>query len=129
MFLFYGAAFGTKEETYQSVFDAQSKNYSLGVQKRVVKISEHAPLVRFYHHVGRLFETTFEVVDENGKTIAILTEEKLKTLAAHNKLSRSYAAIMPGKNERTTTKAVDFSKKYFLKSKRVGKLPHLTKSR
>ena len=128
VFLFYGAAFGTKDETYMNVLDAQSKSYALGVQKRTVKISKDAPLVRFYHHVGRLFETTFEVVDENGKTIATLSEERLKAIAANNKLSKSYAETVLGEDfDEKGAAFQNFSKNIFLKSNRKNFLSHRQK--
>ena len=128
VFLFYGAAFGTKDETYMNVLDAQSKSYALGVQKRTVKISKDAPLVRFYHHVGRLFETTFEVVDEKGNVVATLTEDGLKTLAANNKLSKSYAETVLGEVfDEKGAAFQNFSKNIFLKSNRKNFLSHRQK--
>ena len=93
VFLFYGAAFGSKDETYLHVLSAQSKNYALGVERKTVKILEDAPLVRFYHHVGRTSETTFEIVDSLGVTRKTLTETELKNIAIKNKLSKSFKNI------------------------------------
>ena len=93
VFLFYGAAFGTKDETYLHVLSLQSKNYSLGVAKKVVKIASSAPLIRYYHHVGRDVETVFEIVDESGTVKEVLNESELKTLATNNKLSKSFDNI------------------------------------
>ena len=99
VFLFYGAAFGTRGETYLSVLDSACKNYALGVEKRVVKISKDAPLVRLYHHVGSAYETTFEVLDENGVAIYILDEEGLKALAVKNRLSALVGDALAGKGK------------------------------
>ena len=88
VFLFYGAAFGTKEEMYISVLDSGSKNYMLGVEKKTVRVSYGMPLIRLYHHVGSASETTFEALDENGQTVTVLTEAQLKELAVKNRLSK-----------------------------------------
>ena len=93
VFLFYGAAFSAKDEMYINVLDAQSKNYNLGVEKRVVKISESVPLIRFFHHISATRETTFEIVDKDGKKKLLLTEEELKEYALKHKLSRSFREI------------------------------------
>lgn len=93
VFLFYGAAFASKDETYMHVLSAQSKNYGLGVEKKCVKISWNAPLVRFYHHVGMGCETVFEVVNDDGDKIVTLSEKDLKNLALENKLSKSFKSI------------------------------------
>ena len=93
VFLFYGAAFGTKDETYLHVLSAQSKNYALGVEKRTVKISDDAPLVRYFHHVGRGSETTFEIIDASGVKIKTIDESELKVLATGNKLSESFRDV------------------------------------
>ena len=90
VFLFYGAAFGSKDETYLHVLSSQSKNYALGVEKKTVKISEDVPLVRFYHHVGRTSETTFEIVDGLGNVKTTVSENELKNIAIKNKLSKSF---------------------------------------
>lgn len=89
LFLFYGATFGTSEETYASVLDSASKNYSLGVVKKRVKISKNTPIVRFYHHVSSASETVFDIVDESGNIVASLDEKQLKNVAIKNKLSKS----------------------------------------
>ena len=94
VFLFYGAAFGTKDETYLHVLSANAKNFSLGVERKTVKISADAPLVRYFHHVGRGSETTFEVVDGSGATVKTIEESELKVLATKNKLSESFADAM-----------------------------------
>lgn len=87
VFLFYGATFGTKEETYISVLDGASKNYSLGVIKKRVEISQSTPIVRLYHHISSTTHTTFDIVDEKGVVLRVLDEETLKTIALKNKLS------------------------------------------
>lgn len=87
VFLFYGATFGTKEESYVSVLDSASKNYMLGVVKKRVQISQNAPLLRFYHHVGVASDTIFDVVDDDEKVVKTIDERGLKTLALKNKLT------------------------------------------
>lgn len=87
VFLFYGAAFGTKEEMYVSVLDSASKNYSLGVVQRRVRVYRDAPIVRLYHHVSSSSETLFDVIDRNGATVAVLSEAQLKQIAVKRKLS------------------------------------------
>lgn len=87
VFLFYGATFASKDETYSSVFDVDCKNYSLGVEQKRVKISKNVPILRLFHHVGRLTQTLFEVVDESGKTLCSLSEQDLKAIAVKNKLT------------------------------------------
>lgn len=89
LFLFYGAIFGTEEETYASVLDGASKNYSLGVIKKRVVISCDTPIVRFYHHVSSSSDTVFDVVDDGGNILASIDEKRLKTIAVNNKLSKS----------------------------------------
>lgn len=88
VFLFYGAAFGTKDEMYVSILDSASKNYMLGVEKKTVKVSEDMPLIRFYHHVSSACETTFLVLDGEGREIARLSELELKDLAVKYRLSK-----------------------------------------
>ncbi|MCM1306115.1 MAG: site-2 protease family protein [Bacteroides sp.] len=88
VFLFYGAAFGTKDEMYISVLDSASKNYMLGVERKTVRVSEDMPIIRFYHHVSASSETTFEVLDNEGRAVALLSEEKLKDVAVKNRLSK-----------------------------------------
>lgn len=100
VFLFYGAAFGTKEEMYISVLDSRSKNYMLGVEKKTVRVSLDMPLIRLYHHVGSDLETVFEVLDENGRVTATLTEEALRELAVKNRLSKPLKfALFPNLEE------------------------------
>ena len=98
VFLFYGAAFGTKEEMYISVLDSGSKNYMLGVEKKSVRVSEDMPIIRFYHHVGSASETSFEVLDDSGEIVSTLSEEQLKQLAVKNRLSKPIKfALFPDK--------------------------------
>lgn len=93
VFLFYGAAFSAKDETYLHVLSASTKNYALGVEKKTVKISADAPLVRYFHHASAMSETTFEIVDSAGSTVKTLNEEDVKKLAIANKLSKSFNKI------------------------------------
>ncbi len=88
-FLFYGAAFGTKEEAYISVLDGASKNYAVGVQYKRIAILASTPIVRLYHHVSSTAETIFDIVDESGKIVAVCDEKMLKDVAVKNKLSRA----------------------------------------
>lgn len=87
VFLFYGATFGTKEETYTSVLDCAVKNYALGVVKKSVAISQNVPIARMFHHVGSTTDTTFIIVDDNGKIVKTIDENALKNIAVGNKLS------------------------------------------
>lgn len=87
VFLFYGAVFEVKEESYISVLDATSKNYSLGVVKKCVRILDKTPIVRLYHHVSATQSATFEVVDDNGNVMFCIDEKTLKILAVNNRLS------------------------------------------
>lgn len=101
VFLFYGAAFGTREEMYISVLDSASKDYTLGVEKRAVRVSYDIPLIRLYHHVGSASETTFEVIDGSGQSVALLTETQLKELAVKNRLSKPLKfALFPDLEEK-----------------------------
>ncbi|MBR4800783.1 MAG: site-2 protease family protein [Clostridia bacterium] len=93
VFLFYGAAFGSKDETYIHVLNALSKDYSLGVERKTVKISADAPIVRYYHHESALKEIVFEVVDDEGEVIKTLTEEDVRAMSLKNKLSKSFNDI------------------------------------
>lgn len=113
VFLFYGAAFGTKEEMYISVLDGASKNYMLGVEKKTVRVSENMPIIRFYHHVSAANEVTFLIVDGKGDEIATLSEGDLKNLAVKNRLSLpikyalfpdKYDAVKPLKAPRALAK-------------------------
>lgn len=88
VFLFYGATFASKDETYSSVLDVDCKNYSLGVECKRVEVSQNTPILRLFHHVGRLSKTTFDVVDDDGKIIATLSENDLKEIAVKNRLSK-----------------------------------------
>ena len=86
VFLFYGATFASKDETYSSVLDVECKNYSLGVEQKRVTVSKDVPILRLFHHVGRLTQTTFDVVDDSGNIIRTLSEQDLKVIAVKNKL-------------------------------------------
>lgn len=87
LFLFYGAAFATREEMYISVLDSDSKNFSLGVQRRRVAVSCNTPIVRLYHHISASSDTLFEIVNERGAIMYTLNEQQLKGIAICNKLS------------------------------------------
>ncbi len=87
VFLFYGAAFGTREEMYVSVLCSLSKNYSVGVEKKRVAILSSTPLVRLYHHVNSESEVVFEIVDKEGNMLAELSENSLKDIALKCRLS------------------------------------------
>ncbi len=104
VFLFYGAAFGSREEMYVSVLDGASKNFALGVEQKRVKISDSAPIVRLYHHVGSHSETTFEIVSESGAKVGELSEEDLKKLALGNRLSTSVSDAMSGRGKKRPAK-------------------------
>ena len=93
VFLFYGAAFSSKDETYLHVLSASTKSYALGVEKKTVKISADAPLVRYFHHTSASSETVFEIVDSVGNIVKTLNEEDVKKLAIANKLSKSFNKI------------------------------------
>ncbi len=90
VFLFYGAAFGVRDETYLHVLSVQSKNYDLGVERKTVVVSENMPLVRFFHHTSKNAETTFQIVDEDGKIIKSVGEKEIRELALKNKLSKTF---------------------------------------
>lgn len=100
VFLFYGATFASKDETYSSVLDVDCKNYSLGVECKRVEVSPNTPILRLFHHVGRLSKTTFDVVDDDGKIIATLGEKELKDIAAKNRLSKKIGEALISKNRR-----------------------------
>ena len=100
VFLFYGATFASKDETYSSVLDVDCKNYSLGVECKRVEVSPNTPILRLFHHVGRLSKTTFDVVDDDGKIIATLGEKELKDIAAKNRLSKKIGEALMNKNRR-----------------------------
>lgn len=87
VFLFYGAAFGTKDEMYISVLDSASKNYALGVEKKRIVILDKTPIVRLYHHVSSTQEVIFDVMDAKGDLTCSLDEKTLKNIAVKNKLS------------------------------------------
>ena len=100
VFLFYGATFASKDETYSSVLDVDCKYYSLGVECKRVEVSPNTPILRLFHHVGRLSKTTFDVVDDDGKIIATLGEKELKDIAAKNRLSKKIGEALMSKNRR-----------------------------
>lgn len=94
VFLFYGATFASKEETYSSVLDVACKNYDLGVEIKRVEISKNTPILRLFHHVGRLTKTSFEVVDDSGNVICTLSEQDLKKIAVKNKLTTMIGDVL-----------------------------------
>ena len=98
VFLFYGAAFGTKDEMYVSILDSASKNYMLGVEKKTVRVSKDTPIIRLYHHVSAASETEFEVIDAVGNKITTLSEAELKLLALKNRLSKTLDFALFGKD-------------------------------
>lgn len=87
VFLFYGAAFGTREEAYMSVLSNSVKNYSNGVELKRVRIAGGTPIARLFHHVSPQSITTFEIVDRNGSIVKTLDEDDLRKLAINEKLS------------------------------------------
>lgn len=93
VFLFYGATFASKDETYSSVLDVSCKNYDLGVELKRVEISKNTPILRLFHHVGRLSKTTFDIV-EDGKVLRTLTEDDLKSIAVKNKLTKPVGDVL-----------------------------------
>lgn len=95
VFLFYGATFSAKDETYASILDMASKNYSLGVVEKKVYVSADTPIVRLYHHTSSTQDVTFFIV-EDGKTVATLTEKDLKAIALKNKLTTSIGKCLNG---------------------------------
>ena len=94
VFLFYGATFASKDETYSSVLDVASKNYSLGVELKRVEISCDTPILRLFHYVGRQSKTTFDVVGEDGKIFRTLSEQDLKAIAVKNKLTTMIGDVL-----------------------------------
>lgn len=94
VFLFYGATFASKDETYSSALDVDSKNYSLGVEQKRIKISKNVPILRLFHHVGRFTQTSFEVVDDSGNVICTLSEQDLKKIAVKNKLTTMIGDVL-----------------------------------
>ena len=96
VFLFYGATFASKDETYSSVLDVACKNYSLGVELKRVEISCDTPILRLFHYVGRQSKTTFDVVGEGGKIIRTLSEQDLKAIAVKNKLTVAVGQALKG---------------------------------
>lgn len=102
VFLFYGAAFGSKEEMYISVLDSASKNYALGVVSKSVKISGSAPIARLFHHVSSSAQTEFEIVDDKGETVASLSESRLNELARKFRLSETVQNALSGKGKQNS---------------------------
>lgn len=94
VFLFYGATFASKDETYSSVLDVACKNYSFGVELKRVEISCDTPILRLFHYVGRQSKTTFDVVGEDGKIIRTLSEQDLKAIAVKNKLTTMIGDVL-----------------------------------
>ena len=98
LFLFYGAAFATEEETYKSVLAAHSKNYGAGVTEKKVFISRDATVARLFQHVDGRSITVFAVVDDENPALGLssadaprvlytLTETDLKRIAAAGRMS------------------------------------------
>lgn len=98
LFLFYGAAFATEEETYKSVLAAHSKNYGAGVTEKKVFISRDATVARLFQHVDGRSVTVFAVVDDENPALGFssadaprvlytLTETDLKQIAAAGRMS------------------------------------------
>ncbi len=100
VFLFYGATFASKDETYSSVLDVTCKNYALGVEKKRIEISQNTPVLRLFHHVGRASKTTFDIVDDDGKVLKTLSEEDLKKIAVKTKLTKGIGESLKISNER-----------------------------
>lgn len=88
VFLFYGATFLLKEQTYTSVCDITNKNYSSGIEQKRVSVLATTPIVRLFHHVSSSTHTTFDIVDCNGKLLKTLTETDLKNIACKAKLNQ-----------------------------------------
>lgn len=104
VFLFYGSAFGTKDEMYISVLDGQSKNYSLGVEQKRVAIISSTPIVRLYHHVSSTALVTFDIVDEDGNLLCSIDEKSLLKIAVCNKLSTPIIKAVKGEELSQNTK-------------------------
>ncbi len=106
VFLFYGAAFGTKEEMYISVLDGASKNYMLGVEQKTVRVSKDIPIIRLYHHISSASETKFEIVGERGEIVSTLTEAELKAVALGNRLSKPIGYALFGNADKSRKPAI-----------------------
>lgn len=94
VFLFSGAAFGAKRDTYASVLAAGCKNYRAGVCERSVIVSADTPLVRLFGYVDGRNVTRFRVVEEHADgappdEVCVLTEGELRGIAKEGRLSRT----------------------------------------
>lgn len=88
-FLIYEALFGAGGERIMSVTanNRFTKNFGAGVCKRTLLLDKNAPLVRALTQVGRDVLTTFEVVDDTGKTLYTLDEADIGVMCEECELS------------------------------------------
>lgn len=88
-FLIYEALFGAGGERIMSVAanNRFTKNFGAGVCKRTLLLDKNAPLVRALTQVGRDVLTTFEVVDDTGKTLYTLDEADIGVMCEECELS------------------------------------------
>lgn len=97
VFLFYGATFSAKDETYSSILDMASKNYSLGVVEKTVYIDCKTPIVRLYHHTSSTQNTRFVIV-KDAKPVASIDEKQLRAIAVKRRLSTPIGQCLADKN-------------------------------
>lgn len=82
VFLLIGAIFGGQKEEYSCIAGRLSfvKNYKKGVLARDVYISQEAKIFELMRYLSRDHLTTFVVVNEAGKEVAVVDEDSLSNI-------------------------------------------------
>ena len=94
VFLFYGAAYASEEQSYVSVFSPGVKDYNFGVVRKEVIVFEDVPIARLFQFVSPSSEVEFALVDKNGKRVRNLSEKDIKELALKHRLSTTLKEAM-----------------------------------
>ncbi len=81
-FLLIGAIFGGQKEEYSCIAGRLSfvKNYKKGVLARDVYISSEAKIFELFRYLNRDYLTTFIVVDNLGKEMDVIDEDRLNEI-------------------------------------------------
>lgn len=104
VFLFYGAAYASEEQSYVSVFSPCVKDYNFGVVRKEVVVFENVPIARLFQFVSPSSEVEFALVDKNGKRVRNLSEKDIKDLALKHRLSTTLKEAL--KTDNAATKQV-----------------------
>lgn len=104
IFLIYGGICPGAEEEYVCIFAPGAKDYSSGVEEKVVAVDGSVPIARLFRFTGPKSKTVFKVLSEKGEIV--VDEERLSRLARGNKLSLSIGEALKNESSKADTNAL-----------------------